>query len=148
LALGIEDMHKRGVLVRRLDAIESLASVSVVCFDKTGTLTMNQMRVVELAIGTQGPSGNNRSILLAGAWFKNHWLQVTLKAPKPRWPRIPRLECYPDLNHALNCPEAAFVTRLQPVRLPDQAARQLPGSTDNSLGWILPPLVNRAVGAH
>jgi len=62
LALGIEDMRKRGVLVRRLDAIESLASVSVVCFDKTGTLTMNQMRVVELAAGGQclriGPNGS------------------------------------------------------------------------------------------
>src|SRR5277367_4681741 len=34
----------------------------------------------------------------------------------------------------LNRPEAAFVTRLRPVRLPVQAARQLPGSTDNSLG--------------
>jgi hypothetical protein len=33
----------------------------------------------------------------------------------------------------LNRPKAAFVTRLRPVRLPDQAARQLPGSTDNSL---------------
>jgi hypothetical protein len=30
-------------------------------------------------------------------------------------------------------PEAAFVTRLRPDRLPGQAARQLPGSTDNSL---------------
>ncbi len=51
LALGIEDMRKRGVLVRRLDAIETLASVDVVCFDKTGTLTLNQMRVAELASG-------------------------------------------------------------------------------------------------
>ena len=31
-------------------------------------------------------------------------------------------------------PKAAFVTRLRPGRLPDQAARQLPGPTDNSLG--------------
>ena len=51
LALGIEDMRRRGVLVRRLDAVESLASVGVVCFDKTGTLTMNQMRVAALATG-------------------------------------------------------------------------------------------------
>jgi Ca2+-transporting ATPase len=51
LALGIEDMRKRGVLVRRLDAVESLASVGVVCFDKTGTLTLNRMRVTELASG-------------------------------------------------------------------------------------------------
>ncbi len=48
LALGIEDMRKRGVLVRRLDAVESLASVGVVCFDKTGTLTLNQMRVTDV----------------------------------------------------------------------------------------------------
>ncbi|HET9146407.1 MAG TPA: HAD-IC family P-type ATPase [Acetobacteraceae bacterium] len=51
LALGIEDMRKRSVLVRRLDAVESLASVNVVCFDKTGTLTMNQMRVIEASSG-------------------------------------------------------------------------------------------------
>ena len=49
LALGIEDMRKQGVLVRRLDALESLASVGVVCFDKTGTLTLNQMHVTEIA---------------------------------------------------------------------------------------------------
>ncbi len=61
LALGIEDMRKRGVLVRRLDAVESLASVAAVCFDKTGTLTLNQMRVAEVASGGQrfrpGPDG-------------------------------------------------------------------------------------------
>ena len=61
LALGIEDMRKRGVLVRRLDAVESLASVGVVCFDKTGTLTLNQMRVTEVASGGRrfrtGPDG-------------------------------------------------------------------------------------------
>lgn len=61
LALGIEDMRKRGVLVRRLDAVESLASIGVVCFDKTGTLTLNQMRVVEVASGGRrfctGPDG-------------------------------------------------------------------------------------------
>jgi hypothetical protein len=34
----------------------------------------------------------------------------------------------------LNRPKTAFVTRLQPARLPDQAARQLPGPTDNYLG--------------
>ncbi|HET9147049.1 MAG TPA: HAD-IC family P-type ATPase [Acetobacteraceae bacterium] len=51
LALGIEDMRKRGVLVRRLDAVEALASVDVICFDKTGTLTLNQMRVIEVASG-------------------------------------------------------------------------------------------------
>ncbi|HEX7969367.1 MAG TPA: HAD-IC family P-type ATPase, partial [Stellaceae bacterium] len=43
LALGIEEMRRQQILVRRLDAIETLASVSVVGFDKTGTLTENRM---------------------------------------------------------------------------------------------------------
>ncbi len=51
LALGIEDMRRRNVLVRRLDAVETLASVRVVCFDKTGTLTLNSMSVVAIAAG-------------------------------------------------------------------------------------------------
>ena len=49
LALGIEDMRRRNVLVRRLDAVETLASVRVFCFDKTGTLTLNRMSVAGIA---------------------------------------------------------------------------------------------------
>ena len=51
LALGIEDMRRRNVLVRRLDAVETLASVRVFCFDKTGTLTMNRMTVAAIDCG-------------------------------------------------------------------------------------------------
>jgi Ca2+-transporting ATPase len=43
LALGIEEMRRHRVLVRRLDAIETLAAVDVIGFDKTGTLTENRM---------------------------------------------------------------------------------------------------------
>jgi Ca2+-transporting ATPase len=51
LAFGIEDMRRRGILVRRLDAVETLAAVQVICFDKTGTVTMNQMAVARMACG-------------------------------------------------------------------------------------------------
>ena len=51
LALGIEEMRRRDVLVRRLDAVETLASVRVICFDKTGTLTLNRMSVAAIACG-------------------------------------------------------------------------------------------------
>jgi P-type Ca2+ transporter type 2C len=52
LALGVEDMRRRDVVVRRLDAIETLAAVRVICFDKTGTLTLNRMSVVAVAYGS------------------------------------------------------------------------------------------------
>ncbi len=48
LALGIQAMRQQRVLVRRLDAIETLGSLQTLCLDKTGTLTSNHMAVVEL----------------------------------------------------------------------------------------------------
>jgi Ca2+-transporting ATPase len=47
LALGIRKMKSHHVLVRRLDAIETLGAVQVLCFDKTGTITESRMQVVQ-----------------------------------------------------------------------------------------------------
>jgi len=51
LALGIEQMRRRRVLVRHLQAIETLASVRVVCLDKTGTITLNRMTIADISCG-------------------------------------------------------------------------------------------------
>ncbi|MCW5771430.1 MAG: cation-transporting P-type ATPase, partial [Rhodospirillaceae bacterium] len=48
LAVGIQNMRRRNVFVRRLDAVETLGAVQIVCLDKTGTLTANRMSVTEL----------------------------------------------------------------------------------------------------
>ncbi|HHY34199.1 MAG TPA: cation-translocating P-type ATPase [Firmicutes bacterium] len=70
LAMGVQRLARHGAVVRKLEAIETLGSVTVICTDKTGTITKNRMEVALIAPAgvddgegraRKGPTGTTRT---------------------------------------------------------------------------------------
>ncbi len=97
LAIAVQRLGKRGVLVRKLATMETLGSVSVVCTDKSGTLTQNQMTI--------------RSIWLAG-----QTLTVTGVGYDPQGEIVPRPDgmLAQDLELLLTAASLCNNSRLNP----------------------------------
>lgn len=53
LALGAQQMYKNNALIRKLNIIESVGAVDVICSDKTGTITKNEMEIQKIFLGNK-----------------------------------------------------------------------------------------------
>jgi Ca2+-transporting ATPase len=67
LARGIRLMQERNVLIRRLQAVETIGAIQTICLDKTGTLTMNRMSAVEVQAGPKDLEVNGEILHREGA---------------------------------------------------------------------------------
>ncbi len=75
LAIGVQRMVQKNALIRRLPAVETLGSASVICSDKTGTLTQNRMTLTKVWVDGAGQpedvgshnSPEAKNLLLCGA---------------------------------------------------------------------------------
>ncbi|MDD5055980.1 MAG: cation-translocating P-type ATPase [Candidatus Peribacteraceae bacterium] len=71
LALGVQRMVKRHALVRRLPAVETLGSTSVICTDKTGTLTKDEMTVRRILVDGETIDVSGTGYDPAGSFLKS-----------------------------------------------------------------------------
>ena len=116
LAVGMQRMARRGAIVRRLAAVETLGSTSIICSDKTGTLTKNEMTVTTLVL----PDGRRIDATGAGYMPEGRLIHEGQDIDDPALRRL--LEACVLCNDAQLVPPDAEETRWRALGDPTEAA--------------------------
>ena len=119
LAVGMQRMARRGAIVRRLAAVETLGSTSVICSDKTGTLTKNEMTVTALWL----PDARQIQVTGAGYAPVGQFLAAGRELTPGDDPGLrPLLEAVALCNDAQLVPPDSSDPRWRPLGDPTEAA--------------------------
>ncbi len=123
LALASRKLYRRGIVIRKLAAAETLGAVSAICADKTGTLTLNRMRVEELFLPGEAA--------VTVRWDEGRLVLVSARGAEPDPGRVRDLARVAALNTDVEIGEDGAVRRgsgTERALLELRGRRGLPGA--------------------